>query len=209
MSFILGAVVGFVIATFISHAKFLRIQKASREAYANLRDQIRLLKNDLTVEKKADIQRLLDMTGVLAIAQQMTSQIMVQLTRDLKDRRPDIPQRVIDVLRQEVHGVLRDKLPAFVETVAPLYHRYFTHDDIRGMIQFYSTELGQKVIRVLPPLVQDTMRAGQQWGQSLGPELDRRIKECLKAEGIELARANPNHETQSTAVARLRYAGGD
>ena len=146
--------------------------------------------DDVSSDKKADIQKLLEMTGALAIGQQMANQMVVLITQNIKARRPDVPDKVIEALRQEVNGAIRDNMPAFVEMVVPLYHKYFTHEDIRGLIRFYSTELGQKAIRVLPPLMQDSMRAGQKWGQSLEPEIDRRIRERLKVEGIELAQTS-------------------
>ena len=142
---------------------------------------------DLTAEKKADIQKMMDMTGAMAIAQQMVDQMMLLINRDIRARRPDVPQKVIDALREEVNGVVRDNLSSLVGLMFPLYHKYFTHEDIKGMIQFYSTELGQKLIRTLPSLTQESMRAGAQWGQSLERELDRRLKNRLLKEGIDLA----------------------
>ena len=165
---------------------------------------------DLTSEKKDDIKKLLDMTGALALGQQMANQVMLQLTQNIKARRPNIPQGVIEALRQEVNGVIRDNLPAFADAVIPLYHKHFTHEDIRGLINFYSTDLGKKAIGVLPLLMQDSMRTGQQWGQSLEPEIQRRILKRLKAEGIELARGSPNrplHQSFWSGASRRPSAG--
>ena len=144
------------------------------------------LSEDLTAEKQADIQKLLDMTGAMAIGQQFAEAMIAQMTRALKANRPDLPQKLIDAMRDEVNGVIRDSLPAYTALVHPIYHRYFTHEDIKGMIQFYSTELGQKTIRALPLLMRDGMAAGQQWGQSLQPEIERRVRSRFKAEGVDL-----------------------
>lgn len=142
--------------------------------------------NDLTSEKKADIERLLQMTGALSIGQQMSTAIVNQMTNVIRKARPDIPQRVLDVLPQEVNAVIAENLPAFREAVVPLYHKHFTGEEIKEMIRFYSTDLGQKTIRVLPMLVGEGMQAGQRWGQSLGPVIEQRIKARLTKEGYSI-----------------------
>jgi len=71
--------------------------------------------------------------------------------------------------------------------ITPIYHRHFTHDEIKGLIAFYQTDLGSKTIRVMPALLQESMSAGQQWGQTLAPEIRRRVLERLKAEGVDLS----------------------
>ena len=38
----------------------------------------------------------------------------------------------------------------------------------------------------MPQLVQESMLAGQRWGQSLGPLIENRIKQRFKEEGIKL-----------------------
>ena len=54
------------------------------------------------------------------------------------------------------------------------------------MIGFYSTDLGRKAISAMPGLMSESMAIGQQWGQSLGPEIAERVRARLKKEGIEL-----------------------
>lgn len=38
----------------------------------------------------------------------------------------------------------------------------------------------------MPLLLQESMYRGQQWGQALGPEVQRRVIERFKAEGVDL-----------------------
>ena len=147
------------------------------------------LSEDLTPEKKADIRKILDMTGALAITQQMIDQIMFQTTRNIRARRPDVPQKVIDALREEVSGVVKDNLASIFELMLSIYHQHFTHEEIKGMIQFYSTDLGRKLIQAMPSIMQESMRAGAQWSKSLEPELERRLKNRLLKEGMDLASA--------------------
>jgi hypothetical protein len=141
----------------------------------------------INMEKETDIKHLLDMTGTLAIGKQMSGAAIAQMSRSLKAARPDLPQELFDVMEEEVNQVIDENLPAFVAVVVPIYDKHFTHQEIKGLLAFYRTELGQKMIRVTPFLLRESRAAGLQWGQSLGPELQRRIIERFKKEGIDLS----------------------
>lgn len=137
----------------------------------------------VAAEKRADIERLLEMTGALAVGKQMADAIVGQLSQTLRQARPDIPARVLDALPEDVGAVLDANMPALEAGLIPIYDRHFSHQEIREMIRFYNTETGRKTIRVMPLLLHESMQLGQRWGESLGPELEKRIAARLKREG--------------------------
>lgn len=141
---------------------------------------------DLTRDKRADIERLLAMTGSLALGKQMASAITVNLAQNLKQARPDIPDKVLDLLPAEVIATFDENMDSLKEEMIPLYHRHFSAAEIKGLINFYSTDLGQKAIRTMPVLLQEGMVVGQRWGQSLGPKIKQRIAANLKQQGVKL-----------------------
>lgn len=141
---------------------------------------------ELSPEKRADIERLLDMTGAMALSTQMASAVTAQLFQVIKKARPDIPAKVLDALPAEVQATFAANMDSFKEAIIPIYHKHFSASEIKEIIQFYSTDLGKKTIRLMPVLMQESMLAGQRWGQSLGPEIDRRVKARLKSEGVKI-----------------------
>jgi uncharacterized protein len=140
----------------------------------------------LTDQKRADIDRLMQMTGARAIGQQMSTAMVGQMTQMLRQARPDIPQEVLDVLPEEVNAVISESMDDFINAVIPVYHKYFTASEIKEMIAFYGTPLGQKTIRVMPALVGESMQLGQQWGESMGPLIEQRIRARCKKEGYAI-----------------------
>ncbi|MBI1397240.1 MAG: DUF2059 domain-containing protein [Betaproteobacteria bacterium] len=144
------------------------------------------LADDLSPEKRADIERLLEMTGALSIAQQMSDMVVTEFTNSLRQSRPDVPKEVLDLLPEIIHETFAAKMGALKDEMIPIYHRHFTDDEIREMIRFYSTDLGQKTIRVMPSLIQESMVAGRHWGEALAPELQRRIRARFKQAGVEI-----------------------
>ncbi|MBF1386518.1 DUF2059 domain-containing protein [Prevotella aurantiaca] len=69
-----------------------------------------------------------------------------------------------------------------VELYAPFYERYYTLEDIKGLIAFYETELGRKVARTTPSLSTDLYKAGEQ----LGIMVLKSIVEDLRTEGYDI-----------------------
>ena len=144
---------------------------------------------ELTDAKRADIERLLRMTNALKIGQMFASTVMSQFEQTLRQLRPDIPAELFGVVREEIQKTIEESMVekgGFVDQVISLYHRYFSHDDIKAMPAFYGTPTGQKTISVMPQLAQESLVLGQQWGQRLRPQLEQRIKARLKQRGVEI-----------------------
>lgn len=144
------------------------------------------LAEDLSPAKRADIERLLSMTKALDLSQQMGVAAAQQISQMLQQVRPDIPQKVLDTLPEEIGAVFVEERDGLQELVVAIYHEHFSASDIRGMIDFYSTDLGKKTIAVMPVLMSQSMQAGQAWGQSLGPVIEARVKARLEKEGYAI-----------------------
>lgn len=143
----------------------------------------------VSATKKADIEQLVTMTGALRIGDQMSRAMVLQMTRALKRARPDIPQDVLDAVREEVNRAVTESLNApggFMDITVGIYDKYYTDAEIRQLIAFYQTPVGQKSIRILPTIMQDSILAGQVWGRSLIPQVQRRVLQRLRQMGYVL-----------------------
>ena len=47
----------------------------------------------------------------------------------------------------------------------PAYQHHFTADEVEGLIKFYRTPLGQKLVTEMPATMAEAAQAGQQWGR--------------------------------------------
>ena len=118
---------------------------------------------------EADIRELMAMTG----AGNVGVQVMNQMLAPMQQARPGVPAEFWDRFMEKVDpGEL-------VDMTVPIYARHFTHEEIKELVAFYKTPLGQKVIATLPAVMQESMAAGQKWGEELG----RKIANELRAEG--------------------------
>jgi uncharacterized protein len=135
---------------------------------------------------KADIEKLMIVTGQAALGEQMAGQISDAFLNGFKQSQNVVPPRVIDVVREVINtefskafsgAEIRDKQIA-------LYAKYFTHADVKGLIAFYETELGRKTIANMPSLLREGGEIGQQWAQGAMPRIIQTLETRLKSEGL-------------------------
>lgn len=150
------------------------------------RNEVRLKK-----AKEDDIRHLLEVTGAAEIA----TQSMDEMEKSMKPLIANaLPQ---GEYRDQLVNLFFEKFRAnrdpqqLVELIVPIYERYYSDDEIKGLIQLYQTPLGQKMLSVLPKVAAESQAAGAQWGQQIGretmmqvlaehPELQRAMEEAAK-----------------------------
>lgn len=138
--------------------------------------------------KEADIRRLLEATGATRIGIVMTESVVRQMGEAFRQGRPDLPAGLIDSMSLDVGKIFGEAMKAkggLVDRIVPLYHRQFTHEEIKGMLAFYESPLGQKVAQALPVLTQESVQLGQEWGESLGPRIEKAITQRMRKAGLE------------------------
>lgn len=120
-------------------------------------------------EMEKDIRELLYLTGVPEVGTQVMNQMLVPMKQAL----PEVPEAFWTRFMEKVDP---DDL---VDMSVPIYAKYFTHDEIKQLLEFYRTPIGQKVIGTLPAVMQESMAAGQRWGE----QLSQQVIEELSSEG--------------------------
>ncbi|HWR04715.1 MAG TPA: DUF2059 domain-containing protein [Humidesulfovibrio sp.] len=147
--------------------------------------------DELTPQKQADIQRLLDVSGGAALGKQLPAVITRQVVLSLKQKRPDIPAQSLAVVEREVMAVMKQKLEGpggMLDRLVPLYAKTFTQQEIKDMLAFYESPTGRKAAAALPGLLREGQKIGEELAKEIGPELKRRLTEALSKEGVVLDR---------------------
>jgi hypothetical protein len=125
---------------------------------------------DVPPKKKQAIRTLLELTGMVKVADQMIGQMFEQFAKGA----PSVPPEAWQRLQKKM------KADELIALMIPIYDKYYTQEDIDGMIAFYRTPVGQKVITTLPDVSREGFNAGQEWGRRKGEEV---VKE-LRKEGL-------------------------
>ena len=148
-----------------------------------------VLADELTPAKEADIKKLMELTGAINIGFQLGKMMSQQINQQIRSLRPDIPTHALDIVDEEIFNLAKKSMAeegGLIDILITIYSKYYTHQEIKGLTEFYQTDLGKKTIRIMPNLMSESMIAGQQWAQRLAPALTEIVQRRLKEEGIEL-----------------------
>jgi hypothetical protein len=112
--------------------------------------------------------------------------IMPSLMNALKpaivQNRPEV-ERDYDALMPLMTEAMNARVNDVLDKVAAIYARNFTVAELNEITAFYRGPTGQKFIQRLPGVMQESMAAGQQFGQAIAAELRSRMIEELRKKG--------------------------
>lgn len=129
----------------------------------------------------ADIRELIELTGAVALGTQFADRMLATLRPMFEQAYPTVPPEVMDELLEETHAEL-----AALDLAAlavPVYARHLSAEDIRGLLDFYRTPLGRRVVEKLPVIVEESVAVGQAMGEAAGQRVIDRLVRRLEARG--------------------------
>lgn len=104
---------------------------------------------------EAQVRQLMDVFGVGRMLGQMNTQMAAMMQQQL----PCVPasywQGFIDAKGAR----------ELTERMVPIYQRHFSAADIQGLLKFYRSPLGKKVVTEMPATMAEGMKLGQEWGR--------------------------------------------
>jgi hypothetical protein len=148
-----------------------------------------LLADELTKEKEVDIRGLMVETGAANLGVQFGSAVFKNISGMIRKMNPSVPDVTMGKIEEKVVALFGEKANApggLQDMAVPIYHKYFTHAEIKDMLAFYRTKTGKKAISVMPAILSESMAEGQKWGAGLGPSIDEIIQKTLKEDGVDL-----------------------
>jgi len=142
--------------------------------------------------KEADIRRLLELTGAKALAVQTMTSMEDGIKPLMSNSLPpgDYRDKLIDLFFDKFHS--KADAQHLVDIAVPVYDKYLTGEEVKGLIKFYETPLGQKATGVMPKMVSEIQGESRAWGEKLGresmmevlaehPEIEKALEDAQKA----------------------------
>jgi hypothetical protein len=125
-----------------------------------------LSRADITPEKRAEIDKMLRLTG--------TDQKMAMMF----DQMIAIFQKSYPQAHLELWVKLRTSANTheLLELIIPVYDKYYSLEDLKQINAFYESPSGQRMLQASPEVLKESMVIGQQWGEKLGKQVAEEIK---------------------------------
>ena len=108
--------------------------------------------------------------------------IMQNLKPAIVQNRPQVEREFDAVMPLIVEG-MTPRLNELAEQTAVIYADNFTAAELRDITAFFRAPTGEKYLQKLPEITQQSMAAGQQFGQAVAAEMHGRIIEELNKRG--------------------------
>lgn len=119
----------------------------------------------------------------------MATQVMTDMANGLKPLMTNaLPpgeyrEKLVDLFFVKFQSRL--DMQGLIDLAVPIYDKHLSHEEVRGLIEFYQTPLGQKTLKVLPTMLSELQQGGRKWGEDLG----RTSMQQVLAEHPDLAKA--------------------
>lgn len=117
--------------------------------------------------KTQDIKKLMALTG----SEKLGQQVLDGMFRQLKQALPNVPDKFWQQLRQQIN------VNEMLDQMAPIHDKYLTHEEIRGLIKFYESPVGKKLVAVMPKISEESTLAGQKWVMGVGEMIEKKLEE--------------------------------
>lgn len=117
------------------------------------------------------------------------AQVIPVLLNHLKDSfRRVAPDRsdIIDNVFEQMQSKFMSRRTELLDEIAALYAQRLEAAEMRTVAEFYRSPVGAKLIDAQPQIMQDSMLAGQRWGQRIGREIEEEARRELKRRGVDL-----------------------
>jgi hypothetical protein len=141
-------------------------------------------------QKEARIRELMELTGAKNLGQELIQAGMEQFRSSVQDSQPDNPRakQFVDafVARFQKHFDPN----SLTDRIIPIYDKYLTDEDLKGLIAYYHSPLGQRMLKSLPELTRESQAAGFAMGQRAAQE----TMDELKAEFPEFTGAKEDEK---------------
>lgn len=137
-------------------------------------------------ENEKDIEKLVKMTGVLKIGDQISEDLFLRMSDNLKAKHPDISFELLETLRVEIDAALQVTTPIFIKQLVSIYRKHYSYDEIRELVNFYNSPLGKKTIYMTQTLSNDTINTTRKWRLSLIPRIKESVRKPFTEANISL-----------------------
>jgi hypothetical protein len=127
--------------------------------------------------RETNIRKLLEVSGSAKFSEEMVTGSTEQVKDSLLKSLPagEHSQKIVDSFLRRYKT--RFTIEQLIALMVPIYDHYLSDEDIRGLIEFYQTPLGQRAVKVLPQVARESQQAGSDLGQKVIAQVVKEVQD--------------------------------
>jgi|SRR5580704_1702921 hypothetical protein len=124
----------------------------------------------------------------------MSSHVRQRLKERLEKQASVSPEEEDRAIKMEADIFENLPIDEIINAMIPIYQRHLTKGDIEGLVAFYSTPTGQKLLKELPEISKEGMQVAIPIAQKLVRDAERRVDEEL----AQMQKESDSHKKNQT-----------
>ena len=157
------------------HEEITKLLESAMEAGGGASKQ-----SELEPDLQRDIRRLMNavMGGDEELLESMKQDVVQRTRMEVNRRAPgSLPKNFEKFMEKTTQEIFERDLDELTSPMISLYAEHYTHEEIKELIQFYESPLGQKVRRVTQESLPEESARFLQWSHSVDLEIEKELAE--------------------------------
>jgi hypothetical protein len=129
---------------------------------------------------KEDIERYLtamDTPEMMKNVMAAMTQQMHKIVHEQAQKQPNLPVDFEARTDKMLDDMFKDfPVQELIDVMVPVYQKHLTKGDVDGLVAFYTSPTGKKVLKEMPAMMQESMQAASGVAQKLMAEANERVK---------------------------------
>lgn len=142
---------------------------------------------DVPQDKKDVIRELLDASNSVSMAKQFSGAISKSMWANFKLTRPEIKESSLNRIADDLSTTLESHMEGpggLLDYITPVYADRYSLDELKQLVAFYKSPIGQRVVKESPIIMTNSMEAGAAWARSLNHEIQASVLSSMAKEGM-------------------------
>lgn len=143
-----------------------------------------------TLEKKHDILKLLEVSGLLAQMDYLKDGAIDPYGRMISLSYPKVPDAFWDEFNELIG---KEEMDVLMDRVVGVYHKHMSHDNIKQLIKMFSTSFWEEWKQKMPAISREAGLIGSQWTQEVlqSETFKQKVDDLIKQHNLEKLNSPP------------------
>ena len=146
--------------------------------------------------RRQDVLKLFEVMHIhdqmRSVMDSMTKQQSAMVHETMKKRYPQIAEERLEQFDAMMEESMKDfPVDAIIDDLIPVYQKHLTRTDVSAMNVFYSSSTGQKLLREMPAMTEESMRLSYGRMQKQMDAMMDRMQKMMKEEETERKPKSP------------------
>ena len=121
--------------------------------------------SSILVAQEGSYQKTLKEFLEVSGSNEAQSMMLKQMFGQFKKMQPN------NAMLSDMEALIEKEINTLNQQLLPVYQKHLSEDDLKALIKFYQSPMGQKLTSKQPLIMQEAMQIGAKWGQDVAQRI--------------------------------------